>query len=159
MMTDPGPPSPPSLGEYLTRFDIPNPKPSCLPSLQYWPVSSFPAKQLTAGQQLLPEGKDQGRPFNTWVGSRRLIHIFKRRPTCYTCGLPRWCILVTLILVVFRMMMVVVVTIMMSIFTILIMRSGLVPIFKRRLEGYGRSECASKLCQEDGIPTRQQPAG
>ena len=59
--------------------------------------------------------------------------------------MPPCCILLTLILLVFKMMRMV----MMIIFTILIIRSGLVPsIFKRRLEGYGRTECAPSYARK-----------
>ena len=148
---------PPPLGEDLAGFDIPKPKPSCRPSLQYWSVSSFSCETIKGRGATFARGKRSRQALNTLVGSRRLIRIFKRRPTRYTCRMPR-CILVTLILSVFKITMIMM-SIMMSIFTILIMRSGLVAIFKRRLEGYGRSECASKLCQEDGIPTKQQASG
>ena len=47
------------------------------------------------------------------------------------------------------MRMIVMTIIMMTTFTILIIRSGLVPsIFKRRLEGYGRTECAPSYARK-----------
>ena len=114
ILMDPGPAS---LGEYLGCFDIPNPLVS--PVCNTGQSRVFPAKQLSAGARraTFARGKRWRQPLNTFVGSRRLIHIFKRRPTRYTCGMPR-CILLTLILLVFRMAM--------TIFKILIIRSGLV---------------------------------
>ena len=143
---DPGPPSPPPpLEEYLDRFDIPKPKPSCRPSLQYWPVASFSCETIKPGSNFCWGEKMEAGLSTLWLDERRLIHIFKRRPTRYTCGMPPRCILLTFILLVFKMMRIV----MMTIFTILIIRSGLVPsIFKRRLEGYGRTECAPSYARK-----------